>query len=100
KREKRVVGVNVHQSQGEDDLEILRISHQVEVEQRHALAQRRASRDAEAARNALARMVEVARTGENLVPAMLDATRAEATLGEICGALRDQWGGYTEPPRF
>ena len=100
KREKRVVGVNVYPSHGEDDLEILRISHQVEVEQRQALAERRASRDADAVRDALARMVEVAHTGENIVPAMLDATRAEATLGEICGALRDQWGSYTEPPRF
>lgn len=100
KREKRVVGVNVYPSHGEDDLEILRISHQVEVEQRQALAERRASRDADAVRDTLARMVEVAHTGENLVPAMLDATRAEATLGEICGALRDQWGSYTEPPRF
>jgi methylmalonyl-CoA mutase N-terminal domain/subunit len=45
-------------------------------------------------------MVEVARTEENLVPAMLDAVRAEATLGEICDALRGEWGDYREPPRF
>jgi methylmalonyl-CoA mutase N-terminal domain/subunit len=45
-------------------------------------------------------MVEVARTEENLVPAMLDAARAEATLGEICDALRAEWGTYTEPARF
>jgi methylmalonyl-CoA mutase N-terminal domain/subunit len=31
---------------------------------------------------------------------MLAAARAEATLGEICDALRDLWGSYTEPPRF
>ena len=31
---------------------------------------------------------------------MLDAVRAEATLGEICDALRDEWGAYREPPRF
>ena len=34
----------------------------------------------------------------NMVPAMLDAVRAEATLGEICDALRGEWGGYREPP--
>jgi methylmalonyl-CoA mutase, N-terminal domain len=45
-------------------------------------------------------MVEVARTDDNMIPAMLDAARAEATLGEICGALRAEWGGYTEPARF
>jgi methylmalonyl-CoA mutase N-terminal domain/subunit len=31
---------------------------------------------------------------------MLDAARAEATLGEICGALRTEWGSYTEPASF
>ena len=36
----------------------------------------------------------------NMVPAMLDAVRAEATLGEICDALRAEWGDYREPARF
>ena len=45
-------------------------------------------------------MVAVARTEENMIPPMLDAARAEATLGEICGALRQQWGEYREPARF
>ena len=36
----------------------------------------------------------------NMVPAMLDAVRAEATLGEICDALRAEWGIYTEPARI
>ena len=49
---------------------------------------------------ALARMTEVARTEGNLIPSMLDAARAEATLGEICGALREEWGSYSEPARF
>jgi methylmalonyl-CoA mutase N-terminal domain/subunit len=31
---------------------------------------------------------------------MLDAARAEATLGEICGALRAEWGAYVEPAAF
>jgi methylmalonyl-CoA mutase, N-terminal domain len=35
-----------------------------------------------------------------MVVPMLDAARAEATLGEICDALRQEWGGYVEPPRF
>ena len=45
-------------------------------------------------------MVAAARTGENMIPAMLDAARAEATLGEICDALRAEWGAYREPARF
>ena len=45
-------------------------------------------------------MVEVGRTEANMIPAMLEAVRAEATLGEICDALRAEWGSYTEPARF
>jgi methylmalonyl-CoA mutase N-terminal domain/subunit len=45
-------------------------------------------------------MVEVARTDGNMLPAMLDAVRVEATLGEICDVLRAEWGVYTEPARF
>jgi methylmalonyl-CoA mutase N-terminal domain/subunit len=102
KGEKKVVGVNTLTGGGNaaDDLEILRVSHQVETDQRAELAGRRQARDDDAARAAVARMVAVARTRENMVPAMLDAARAEATLGEICDALREEWGTYTEPARF
>ena len=64
------------------------------------LKERKAARDEAAVRAAVQRMVEVGRTSENMVPAMLDAVRAEATLGEICDALRDEWGVYREPARF
>ncbi|MGY1838086.1 MULTISPECIES: acyl-CoA mutase large subunit family protein [unclassified Modestobacter] len=102
KGEKKVVGVNTLTDSVEegDQLEILRVSHQVELDQRAELETRRQARDDAAARAAVARMVEVARTEENMVPAMLDAARAEATLGEICDALRAEWGTYTEPARF
>jgi methylmalonyl-CoA mutase N-terminal domain/subunit len=100
KGDKRIVGVNCHTKTVEEPLEILRVSHEVEREQRRVLGARRTERDAAAADAAVARMVEVARTEENMVPAMLDAVRAEATLGEICEALRGEWGDYREPPRF
>jgi methylmalonyl-CoA mutase N-terminal domain/subunit len=90
----------VHTKTVEEPLEILRVSHEVEREQKRVLAQRRAARDDEAVQAALARMVEAARGDANMVPAMLDAARAEATLGEICDALRAEWGDYREPPRF
>jgi methylmalonyl-CoA mutase N-terminal domain/subunit len=100
KGEKKIVGVNSHQQSIEDPLEILRVGHEVEREQNRILAGRRAERDQAAVDAALARMSDVARTDDNLIPAMLDAARAEATLGEICGALREQWGSYSEPARF
>ena len=64
------------------------------------LAERRAARDERRVPAASPRMVEVARTDDNMIPAMLDAVRAEATLGEICDALRAEWGEYREPARF
>jgi methylmalonyl-CoA mutase N-terminal domain/subunit len=100
KGDKKVVGVNCHADSTEGPLEILRVSHDVEREQVATLASRRQRRDQAAVDAALAAMIEAARSGENMVPPMLGAARAEATLGEICGALRDEWGVYTEPPAF
>ncbi|MFF3443505.1 methylmalonyl-CoA mutase [Streptosporangium sp. NPDC002721] len=100
KGEKRIVGVNCHTASIDEPLEILRVSHEVEREQNRVLAGRRAARDQAAVDAALAEMVRVARGEGNMIPAMLDAARAEATLGEICDALRDEWGVYTEPARF
>ena len=97
---KRVVGVNCHTETVTQPLEILRISHEVELDQRQLLADRKGGRDAAAVEAALARLVAVSRTEENMIPAMLDAVRVEATLGEICDALRAEWGVYREPPRF
>jgi methylmalonyl-CoA mutase N-terminal domain/subunit len=100
KREKRIVGVNCHQESVTHDLEILRVSHEVEVEQVRELSARKSVRDAAAVSAALTRLVEVARTDGNMIEPMLDAVRVEATLGEICDVLRAEWGEYREPARF
>jgi methylmalonyl-CoA mutase N-terminal domain/subunit len=100
KGDKKIVGVNVHTDSLTQDLEILRVSHEVEVEQVRELAARREARDQAAVEAAIARMLDAARSDENMIPAMLDACRAEATLGEICNALRAEWGEYREPARF
>ena len=97
---KRVVGVNVYTDTVTGDLDILRVSHEVETEQRRLLGRRKIARDDQAVRTALDRMVAAARGTENMIPSMLDAVRAEATLGEICQALRVEWGVYSEPARF
>jgi methylmalonyl-CoA mutase N-terminal domain/subunit len=100
KGEKRVVGVNCYTDTVTKPVEILRISHDVERAQAAELARRRALRDQAAVDAALAAMIAAARSGENMIPSILDAARAEATLGEICGALRDEWGSYAEAPKF
>jgi methylmalonyl-CoA mutase N-terminal domain/subunit len=100
KGEKKVVGVNCHTESVSHKLEILRVSHEVELAQVTTLTARKAARDEAAVDAAVHHLVEVAGTTQNVVPAMLDAVRAEATLGEICNALRDVWGVYREPARF
>jgi methylmalonyl-CoA mutase N-terminal domain/subunit len=100
KGDKKIVGVNVHTDTVSGPLEILRVSHEVEVEQCAALARRRAARDGAAVQTALNELVTAARTRANLVEPMLAAARVEATLGEICDALRAEWGEYAEPARF
>ncbi|WHT18231.1 methylmalonyl-CoA mutase family protein [Crossiella sp. CA-258035] len=100
KGDKKMVGVNVHTDVTADSLEILRVSHQVEIEQRQTLAERRAQRDRSAVDGTLAELRAVARGEGSLIEPMLAAARAEATLGEICDVLREEWGTYTEPARF
>ena len=100
KGEKKVVGVNCYPGTAGQPVEILRVSHEVERDQVAELARRRAGRDQAAVDGALAAMIAAARSGENMIPPMLLAAQAEATLGEICGALREEWGTYSETPAF
>jgi methylmalonyl-CoA mutase, N-terminal domain len=100
KGDKKVVGVNCYAGSVGQPVEILRVSQQVERDQVAELARRRAGRDQTAVDGALADMIAAARSGANMIPPMLVAAQAEATLGEICGTLRDEWGTYSETPVF
>ena len=97
KGEKKIVGVNCHPHSVTHDLEILRVSHEVETVQVAELS--RATRRAGRGRSGggAGAMVDVSRPTQNMMPAMLEAVRAEATLGEICAALKLEWGEYSEP---
>jgi methylmalonyl-CoA mutase N-terminal domain/subunit len=97
---KRIVGVNCHTDSIGRDLEILRIGREVEHDQVRALVERRAARDGNEVQRLLRVLGETARGDGNLVEPMLAAVRVEATLGEICGVLREVWGGYTENAAF
>ena len=100
KGEKKVVGVNIYPGTVGQPVEILRVSHQVELDQMAEMARRRAARDQAAVDAALAELLAAARSGQNMIPPMLSAAEAEATLGEICDALRAEWGTYAETPVF
>ncbi|MDP3972938.1 MAG: methylmalonyl-CoA mutase family protein, partial [Candidatus Nanopelagicales bacterium] len=98
--DKHQVGVTVHTDSIEKPLEILRVSHEVETEQVSALASRRARRDSLLVESALTELSAAAKGSSNLIPFLMNAARAEATLGEICDVLRDEWGEYREPARI
>lgn len=100
KGDKKIVGINCHEASVTDDLEIMRVSHDVETDQVADLGRRRAGRDNAAVEVAIAKMIDVARTGGNMVEPMIEAVRLEATLGEICEALRMEWDEYHEPVQF
>jgi methylmalonyl-CoA mutase N-terminal domain/subunit len=100
KGDKKVVGVNCYPDTVGQPVEILRVSHQVERDQVAELARRRTERDGAAVDRALAGVVAAARSTANMIPPILAAAQVEATLGEICGVLRDEWGIYSETPVF
>jgi methylmalonyl-CoA mutase N-terminal domain/subunit len=79
------------------EVPILVIDESVRTHQVERLEQTRARRDAGAVANALDKLKMAARRNDNTMPATIDAVRAYATLGEICGALRDVYGIYEEP---
>ena len=98
--ERKVVGVNDRTGEDGAVVETLYIDEAAATEQCDRLAALRAGRDGTAVSRALDRLRETARGDGNLMPRLIDAVRACATLGEMCDALRDVWGEYEEPASF
>jgi methylmalonyl-CoA mutase N-terminal domain/subunit len=95
-----IVGVNAFTEGNEDsELNLLRIDPGVEDLQRKRLATVKQDRDDEAVAAALARVRSVAADpGTNVMPALIDAVQAYATLEEVVGALEAEFGRYVERP--
>jgi methylmalonyl-CoA mutase N-terminal domain/subunit len=81
-------------------LELYAFDPRVAEAQVAKLARLRRERDGGAVARALAGLRDAARGTENLMPAVLEAVRAYATLGEMAGVLREVWGEHKEPPVF
>ncbi|MCH8025990.1 MAG: methylmalonyl-CoA mutase [Chloroflexi bacterium] len=92
-----VVGVNRFQNDEEQPQTIFRVNTEAGEAQIERLRRLRAERDGGAVHAALERLSETAKGEENLMPAILDAVKAYATLGEICGELRQIFGEYRAP---
>jgi methylmalonyl-CoA mutase N-terminal domain/subunit len=93
--EKIVVGVNAFQSP-EEPIELLQIDRTAADRQRDKLALLKARRDNKQVCTALDDLRRAAGDGRNMMPSILDAVRAYATVGEMSNALRDIFGSYRE----
>jgi methylmalonyl-CoA mutase, N-terminal domain len=100
-RRRLTVGVNAFEAESGDELTIplLQIDDTV-VEQTARLAALRANRNAVRAEQALARLTATAATSENVLPAIIDAAKADCTLFEIRNAMEKVFGAYHEPIFF
>ncbi|MGI6363484.1 MAG: acyl-CoA mutase large subunit family protein [Bacillota bacterium] len=93
-KEQIIVGVNQFTIDDESQPELLRVDPAVGSEQKQRLEALKSRRNQEAVENGLAAVRLAAERGDNLFPVVLDAVRAYATLGEICGVLREIYGEY------
>jgi methylmalonyl-CoA mutase N-terminal domain/subunit len=94
--ERVIVGVNRFATDDDAAMDLLRIDESVAASQCAKLARVRAARDAERVQRCLHAVGEAARGADNLMPPILDAVRAYATVGEISNALRRVFGEYHE----
>ena len=93
---KTVIGVNKFQMTEERPTGLLKVDPAVGEHQAAKLAALRAARDNDAVDAILGNLRRAAGTSENLMPILIDAVKAYATLGEICGVLREVYGEYRQ----
>ena len=96
--EQIVVGVNKFAAEeaADEPRDILRVDPAVEAAQRESIRKLRAERDEAKVREALGHLEVAARGSENLMPHFIACVERDATLGEVCGVLRDVFGEYRQ----
>jgi methylmalonyl-CoA mutase, N-terminal domain len=100
-KQRIVVGVNKYEVEEDTSLELLRIDPALEQKQIERVQALRARRDSAAVEAALTSLKDAAaRDDVNLMPMIVDASRAYVTMGEMCDALREVWGVWRETPVF
>lgn len=93
-----IVGVNAHTDGDDSEIPLLMIDPSIEAEQLERLRQVRAARDDRAVDRSLSRITDEAGTSSlNLMPALIDASRARCTVGEQMAAMQKAFGTWIEP---
>jgi methylmalonyl-CoA mutase, N-terminal domain len=100
-KQRIIVGVNRYELEEDTSVEILRIDPALEQKQVDRVQALRARRDSAAVEAALTALKQAAaRDDANLMPLIVDASRAYVTMGEMCDGLREVWGVWRETPVF
>ena len=94
--EKIIVGVNKFQVEEEAPKGLLKVDPMVGERQKEKLAKLRETRDNEAVAKNLEALRRACNSEENVMPYILDAVKSYATLGEICGVMREEFGEYKQ----
>jgi methylmalonyl-CoA mutase N-terminal domain/subunit len=97
RKERIVVGVSDFVEEEHRSIPILKVGPEVEREQAARLSDLRKSRDPFRMAGAVEELQEAASCGENVMPYLIAAVKAKATLGEVCAALKEVFGIYREP---
>jgi len=95
-KQRVIVGVNDYVQAGDDDIEVLKITQEMEEDQKLRLAEVKRSRDGKEVARTLGDLEAAARSKQNLVDPLLAAVRAYATEGEMIETMRQVFGGYRE----
>jgi methylmalonyl-CoA mutase N-terminal domain/subunit len=94
---KTVVGVNKYQVPEEIPIPMLKIDHELEERQIQRVRKMKRERNSAAVKEALARVSEACRSGENLMEPICEAIRRDTTVGEISDVFRTEFGVYKDP---
>ena len=97
RKERIIVGVNAYEQDLTPEFEILKIPEAVTEQRAREVQALRRERDNREVTRRLREVREAARRNENMMPSVLSAVRAYATLGEIVDAMKEVWGEYEEP---
>jgi methylmalonyl-CoA mutase N-terminal domain/subunit len=100
-KQRVIVGVNRYRLEEEAEIELLRVDPALEQKQIERVQGVRARRDSATVERSLAALKEASvREDANLMPLLIEASRAYVTMGEMCDALRETWGTWRETPVF
>jgi methylmalonyl-CoA mutase N-terminal domain/subunit len=94
RKERKIVGVNAYTTEGLKTPDVLKLNPQLEIDQRARLKKFKETRNVTEMKASLEKLSAAAKGKENLIPYIVEAAKAKATLGEIANTLRKEFGIY------